>query len=102
MYLHTSFKKLTWEKDRAATRYPEERAYVTRIMHNEIGTQELVFTQCAATGLLLPWIPGFLGFHAFGKGIGGLFRTAVVSTLTCAYASTVCPQTPNHEPRLII
>lgn len=66
-------------------------------MHKEIGSQELVFTQCAATGLLLPWIPGFLGFHAFGKGVGGLLRTAVVSTFTCAYASTVCLPTHNRE-----
>ena len=61
------------------------------------GRPEIVFAQCAAAGFLVPWIPNLLGFRPFGRGIGGIFRTTVVSSVTSVYGATVFPSRNNPD-----
>jgi hypothetical protein len=74
-------------------RYPADRALVDNFF-NDIGTEESAFVALAITGLLVPFTPALLGFRVFGRGIGGLFRTAAVSSVTTMYAASVSPPHP--------
>lgn len=69
-------------------RYPADRALIDSFF-NDIGTEESAFVALALTGLLLPSIPALLGFRLFGRGVGGLVRTAAVSSITTVYAASV-------------
>jgi hypothetical protein len=55
----------------------------------DVGHFNTHFTNLALTGFLSPWVPGLLGFRIFGKGIGGICRTAAVSTVTAIYTASV-------------
>ena len=55
----------------------------------DVGHFNTHFTNLALTGFLSPWVPGLLGFRMFGKGIGGICRTAAVSTVTAIYTASV-------------
>ena len=62
-----------------------------------IGRKEVIFAQCAASGFLIPWIPALLGFRVFGKGIGGVFRTTAVGSLSSIFCASVFPQSEDDN-----
>jgi hypothetical protein len=77
-------------QNRIAARYPKDRA-VLKKYRRDLGTVESTFAECAITGFIIPWLPSILGFRPFGKGIGGIFRTTIVGTITGLQCASVIP-----------
>lgn len=82
-----------WEKQHELL-YLKEREIVDKFQE-DVGHHSTHLVNLALTGFLTPYIPGLLGFHVFGKGIGGIFRTSVVSSVTAIYAASVTFPNPN-------
>ena len=70
--------------------YPQERKAIEELF-GRIGSYEREFVSCTITGFLVPFVPRISGFRPFGKGLGGLFRNIVVSSLTAGVAAHVHP-----------
>jgi hypothetical protein len=68
--------------------YPQERKAIEEVF-GRIGSYEREFVSCTVTGFLVPFVPRISGFHLFGKGLGGLFRNIVVSSLTAGVGGHV-------------
>ena len=70
--------------------YPHQRKVIEELF-GKIGSYEREFVSCTITGFLVPFVPRISGFRLFGKGLGGLFRNIVVSSLTAGVAAHVPP-----------
>ena len=69
-------------------RYPQDRKAIDDHF-KRLGFPEDSFVTLTLTGFAIPFLPRLANFRPFGRGLGGLFRTTLVSLFTAGFGAHV-------------